>query len=91
MVKQFYYLPDSKANLSFDRKLGNMLSNYQFLIDEYTRVLDQEILNDSISMFRNYFNLNELYTNFKIVDSLIWKFVTLLNDGAVRTRLINYT
>jgi hypothetical protein len=91
MVKQFYFLPESQRNWSFDEKLSNMLSNYQFLSQEYQRVLNQGILSESINSFRERFDVDEQYTDIKIIDSLIWKFVTLLNDGALRTGLIIYT
>ena len=88
MITTFYFLPQPQSNWNFERKLKNALENYQFIKNEQKRILKEGLLDFEIEKFREYFNLENVYTDQKIIDTLIWKFVTLLRDGAIRERRI---
>ena len=89
MVAAFYYFP-VKAYWSKDRKIEEYLLSYEFLKREYTRIMDQNILEQSIDKFKNKFCVGEEYSNVKIIDTLIWRYVALLKTGAVRDDHVRY-
>jgi hypothetical protein len=64
--------------------------SYRFLVSEYQRVLKEGIMGDAISTFRNHFDLTNLYSDQKIIDTLIWKLVPFLESGAVRDGIVMY-
>lgn len=84
MVAAFYFLPTNGAGKTPEEKLQQLLESYRFLESEYARVLREGILADSIEQFRKRFKVRPTYTDQKVIDTLIWKFVTMLRNGAVR-------
>ena len=90
MVESFFFLPSGGANETTEQKLIRLLSSYEFLHAEYGRVLDQELLAQAITQFRARFGVNEAYTDRKIIDTLIWKFIGFLKGGAVRDGVVVY-
>jgi hypothetical protein len=75
----------------FERDLNTRLTYlrdfYDYLINEYTRIVEQDLLQPSINGFRNRFPqcTADNCTDERIIDSLIWHFV-----DAVRNRRILY-
>ncbi len=90
MVETFFFLPSGGANETTEQKLTRLLASYEFLHAEYGRVLDQELLAQAIMQFRARFGVNSAYTDRKIIDTLIWKFVRFLKGGAVRDGVVVY-
>jgi hypothetical protein len=82
-VAEFYFLPNVRANATLDEKLGLLLTSYRFLADEYLRVLQQGMLADAISRFRERFHVGQDYSDRKVIDTLIWQFVPLIRSGEV--------
>ena len=77
----YYYLLDNlyKVHVSKDaRILGHGLNKidkiYNFLIEEYRRIIKGNLLEKSTDKLRKVYNLNENFTYTKLVDSLIWKY-----------------
>ncbi len=68
-VRAFYFLPELK------RRMDRGLTAYDALVREYDRVLDKHLLDESIARFQKELNPGK-FTPIKIVDSLIWAFVT---------------
>jgi hypothetical protein len=60
-------------------------------MQEYKRVLDNNILSQAITKFRSHFDLPETYTDQKIIDTLLWKFTILLRGGAIMEGKIKYS
>jgi hypothetical protein len=89
MVETFYFLPRSFAGKP-EKKLQNLLASYQFLVKEYDRILRERILADALEAFRRRFCLPPLYSDHKIIDTLIWKFVPYLESGALRDGSVVY-
>lgn len=89
MVETFYFLPRSYAGPA-KTKLANLLTSYQFLVTEYERVLREGLLAGSVQTFRRHFGLPPLYSDQKIIDTLIWKFVPFLEAGALRDGSVAY-
>ncbi len=91
MVESFYFLPAAPTKERADAKLVRLTASYEFLLAEYTRVLQQGLLAHSIEQFRQRFRLGQEYTDNKIIDTLIWRFVSCMRDGAVRDRDVVYS
>ena len=91
MVGDFYFFPQIKPSWGYDKKLLVYLRVYNYLQREYERVIENGLLSESIIQFRNHFELSENYTDQKIIDTLLWKFVTHLRSGAVGNGEIRYS
>ena len=89
MVEAFHFLPRSYMGTP-ERKLQNLLRSYEFLIEEYGRVLKHGLLAPAIDAFRQRFGVETDYSDEKIIDTLIWKFVPFLEGGAVRDGVVPY-
>jgi hypothetical protein len=90
MVESFYFLPAGPAKESTDAKLERLVASYGFLVAEYTRVLQQGLLTHAIQRFRLRFHVGHEYTDNKIIDTLIWRFVGFMRGGAVRNKEVVY-
>ena len=90
MVETFYFLPRSYFGTP-DNKLLNLMSSYHFLVGEYERVLRERLLEPAVHAFRQRFALSADYTDEKIIDTLIWKFIPFLEKGAVRDGSVAYS
>jgi hypothetical protein len=84
MVEDFFFLPSGPEKETVDAKLERLLASYRFLVNEYLRVLQQRLLADAISGFHEHFQVGPGYSDYKVIDALIWGFVTFLRSGAVR-------
>jgi len=89
MVESFYFLPRPYAGTS-EKKLANLLRSYRFLVSEYDRILREGLLAPAIDELRRHFQLPADYSDQKIIDTLIWKFVPFLESGAVRDGSVVY-
>ncbi len=83
-------MPEITQNTLRGKQLQSEL-NYNFLLYEYNRILSSGILKSSILMFRNYFSIDEKYSDQKIIDSIIWGFISLSKRGAVIDQTIKYS
>jgi hypothetical protein len=89
-VEAFFFLPLGSQSESTERKLDRLLESHRFLKWEYDRVLNEGLLRPAITAFRGRFSLGPEYTDQKIIDTLIWKFVSVLRSGAIRDGAIVY-
>lgn len=90
LVEEFYFLPRDKGSDSTEDKLHRLLESYRFLKAEYARILADGLLNHAIGRFRGRFSLGPEYSDSKVIDTLIWRFVGVLRDGAVRSGNVVY-
>jgi hypothetical protein len=90
MVESFFFLPSGGTNGTTEQKIVRLLTSYQFLQAEYGRVLAHGLLAEGITQFRERFRVNAAYTDSKVIDTLIWKFVGFLKGGAVRDGVVVY-
>jgi hypothetical protein len=56
----------------------------------YERILRKRLLETATNAFRRRFALSEDYSDEKIIDMLIWKFIPFLRQGAVRDGSVVY-
>lgn len=90
-VERFFFLPGTETLSKPHRKLDRLLKSYNFLILEYQRILDNEILSQSITRFRNKYQNTETWTDVRIIDTLIWQFVSFMRNGDANSREILYS
>ena len=91
LVADFYFLPQIKLNWKYDKKISTYLKAYEFLQKEHKRILDGKLLSSAITRFRTHFALPASYTDQKIIDTLLWKFTSVLRAGAIREGKIKYS
>jgi hypothetical protein len=89
-VEAFFFLPKGSTREPLDQKLERLLSSVAFLQREYCRILQMGLLNQAIADFRMRYDLNQVITDEKTIDTLIWQFVKVLRSGAVRDQLVTY-
>jgi hypothetical protein len=77
MVRRFFSLPEPGPTKTFEARLQLLLKSYRFLRNEHKRILGQNLLQASIDPFRDIFRLPEIYTDEKIIDTLIWRYMDL--------------
>ena len=82
-IKNFYGLfkrPSSR--LPIEQRIEAYVGFYEFLSNEYTRVLTEGVLSPSIKLFRQEFD-SQYFTNEKVVDSLIFAYMRYekIQDG----------
>lgn len=89
-IRQFYFLPEMGQNL--DERLEDRRYSQAFLVGEYERILEGCLMAPAINSFRNHFgeHLGPNYTDEKVIDTILWRFVALLKSGAIRDGAIVY-
>jgi hypothetical protein len=88
LIRHFYFLPSTTSR---EERLVDLLVSYKFLEDEYERIANTGLLARSIQSFHQRFPVGGALTDEKVIDTLIWGFVRLLKDGAIRDGRIQYT
>jgi len=82
LVAAFYFhVPRSGAS-QLETRLRDLLSFYKFLRVEYARVLGDGLLADAIQRFRARFPDNNEICDERVVDWLLWAWVSLIHRGA---------
>lgn len=83
LIADFFFFRPPDPNKELDFRLRSFSTFYSFLCHEFKRILEQGLLEPSISRFRHIQGVEDAYTDEKIIDILIWRFVTLLRNGAL--------
>jgi hypothetical protein len=81
-VSQFYFFVAPPSNYSVDARLSALLAFHGFLRAEYARVIQEGLLAESIDRFRRHFGMGAELCDERVIDMLIWGFVSLLRNGA---------
>jgi hypothetical protein len=89
IVAKFYFLPEGEG--AFDEKLSGLLDSYRFLKAEHERVRRDGLLRAAIQAFRARFDVEERLSEAKIIDTLIWRFAAMLNNGALKSGIVRYS
>ncbi|SEI45273.1 hypothetical protein SAMN04244572_00336 [Azotobacter beijerinckii] len=90
MVAAFYFFPNIKSNWNKAKKIEEYLTSYHFLINEYKRVIENNLLGQAIEQFRERFEVGIEYSDVKLIDTLIWRYTALLKSGAIRNGQMQY-
>jgi hypothetical protein len=88
-VAAFYFFQEPTTN-DLQKRIDGLVAFHNFLGEEYARILKNGLLAHAIEEFRT--QLKPLhFTDEKIVDSLIWAFVSFLRKGALPERRTIYS
>ena len=90
MVKTFFFLPKAHGD-SIDTQLPELMVDYRFLIDEYSRVMRDHLLDRAMSRVREYCAYATNLTDQRLIDLLIWVFVKWAKSGGIRTGTARYS
>jgi hypothetical protein len=74
-VRAFYLVPHTNNGGDIERRIGPCLDVYDALVREYERIVANHLLRDPIDRFRTEPHA-QTFTDIKVIDSLIWAFVT---------------
>ncbi len=88
-VAAFYFFQEPNSKRPLQERIARFCAFHAFLIQEYQRVLQNGLLASSIRTFRQKFSLQN-FTDEKVIDSLIWAYVVLLQDGALTKGQVIY-
>ena len=80
-VAAFYFFKGPSSGDAFDVRLEQLLGFYGFLRTEYARVIRDALLDVAIHQFHDRFPTNEVLPDERVVDFLLWGFVSLLRTG----------
>jgi len=89
LVAAFYFYEEPSRKLPMNRRVDSLVGFHSFLCTEYQRILKNNLLAPSIAAFRKKFHPQN-FSDEKIIDSLIWGYVSLSKDGAVAGGQIQY-
>lgn len=89
-IASFYFFLEPSGQLPIAVRIDRLARFHAFLIDEYPRITREGLLARSIEAFKGKFKPQN-HTDEKIVDWLIWKFVSLANNGALLEGRIAYS
>lgn len=89
-VAAFYFFAAPSSGDAFDRRLGRLLAFYGFLRAEYARVIRDGLLDVSMRRFRDRFLVNEAFPDERVVDLLLWGFVSMLRTGVQQQGKVLY-
>jgi hypothetical protein len=80
-VAEFYFF-EPPTDSDYQVRIAALTNFYEYLIEEYARVLNDGLLTTSIERFRREYS-GESWTDEKIIDSLIWAFVRCLHSRQI--------
>jgi hypothetical protein len=89
LVAAFYFYVEPNRKLPLQQRVALLVAFHNFLTCEYQRILAQNLLAPSIAAFRSHFTPRH-FTDEKVIDSLIWGYVSLLKGGAAVQKQITY-
>ncbi|SRR6266542_261046 len=81
-VAGFYFFTPPATDRPFDERLTALLMFHQFLAREYARILDQQLLTPAIGALRREAELDHDVPDERVIDWLLWAWVSLLRQGA---------
>jgi hypothetical protein len=80
-VTSFYFYVPPASDRPFETRLDALLEFYAFLRREYARVIEQKLLGPAIDQFRERVSADPDLCDERVVDMLIWGFVSLMRRG----------
>jgi len=89
LVASFYFYQEPTVRLTLATRVEDLVEFHKFLGREYQRILKKKLLARSIGEFRSKFNPDH-FTDEKIIDSLLWAFVSLLKRGGLTSGQFAY-
>jgi hypothetical protein len=85
-VKAFYFLSSDRRRETLEQKLDRVMRDYEFLVKEYKRIIRHNLLATAISAYRAKFDADHTFSNERVIDALVWSYVSLLQRGQLRPK-----
>jgi len=79
-ISTFYKLPQWTTG-DYDVRVNKINKIYDFLLKEDKRIKDNMLLDLSIDKVRKHYDLGEVFTDEKVIDSIIWMFINYSESG----------
>lgn len=89
-VAAFYFYAAPASDRPFEERLHALLAFYAFLQAEYSRIIANDLLAVPLRQFRSAFQVGRALADERIIDWLIWGWVSLLRGGAQQRRNMLY-
>jgi len=89
MVADFFFFSESHSTEKIPERIEELAGFHNFLAEEYARVLEAGLLAPSIEKFRDKLKPKH-FSDQKVIDSLIWGFVSLQKKGAMNRGEVLY-
>jgi hypothetical protein len=89
-VASFYFFVPPASDRPFEARLDTLLAFYDFLRREYARVLGHGLLQPAIGVFRDRITSDPDLYDERVVDLLIWGFVSLMRSDVQRRGQVLY-
>jgi hypothetical protein len=89
LIASFYFYQEPTVRLPLAARVEDLVEFHKFLGREYQRILQKKLLAKAIRGFRQQFSPRH-FTDEKIIDSLLWAFVSLLKRGGLTNGQITY-
>jgi hypothetical protein len=83
-VAAFYFYNPPPSNRPFEERLAALLTFHSFLQAEYARVIDKGLLGEALRGFRAHFQIGNAICDERLIDWLLWGWVSLLRGEAQR-------
>ena len=80
-IAAFFFYEGTTPRTLVPQRIDEFAALHRFLADEYRRIIEKGLLAKSIQKFRREFRPVN-FTDEKVIDSLIWGFVSLQKKGA---------
>jgi hypothetical protein len=89
MIKDFFYLPGIDGS-NIEKKIKQSEIILNFLSKEMARIKSEGLLKEAINQFKKRFQLSS-FSDYKIIDSLIWAFVKSARNGGFLNGQLKFT
>jgi hypothetical protein len=89
LIAAFYFYEVPNRKLTLQQRVTSLIDFHSFLKAEYQRILANNLLAPSLVAFRDRFKPLH-FTDEKIIDSLLWGYVSLLRGGGIVGGQIQY-
>lgn len=94
IIEMFFFLPEKWSGKDFESKLLNLEMGYNFLVEEYARIIKKGLLKKAIQSFKTYFQSIlscSRINDEKIIDTLLCKCVLHHTRGTIKERFLVFS
>jgi len=89
-VAAFYFYVPPESGRGFEERLQELMGFYGFLQREYARIAAKRLLLPAVQAFRARFDLPAAVGDERIIDWLLWGWVSVLRRGALQDGRVRY-
>jgi len=89
MISAFYFYNEPKRTKDAKERISGLAGFHDFLTNEYCRIISDGLLSPAIKQFRRKLQ-PKTFTDQKVVDSLLWAFVSMQKGNGLSTKKMIY-